>query len=354
MDSLYQTIINSLSSGMVTVNKQGTIISANNPAVNILGFNDDGDLLGKNVEEVMPGDGQDANPFIESIKGKKALKRREYVLKNKKGEKVYLGITTSLIEDGDSNVKGVVGLMTDLTKVKTMQDKLKQKENLAILGEMTAVMAHEIKNPLTGIKFGIEYLKSISKGNSDAIESIELILKEINQLERIAKDMTNFTRMPQVNSEKFDLIGLIGEKIKIHLPEAKVKGVEVEYETDKDVPEYNGDPYLLGEVFNNLIINSLEAFGEKGGEKRVNVFVSYDDKGSVFTVRIKDNGVGIPKENQKKVFIPFFTTKRGGTGLGLPTVQRIIVAHNGSIELNSVVGEGTEFIVELPQIVSKG
>jgi len=350
MDSLYQTIINSLSSGMVTVNEKGTIISANNPATVILGFKNDDGLLGKNIEEIMPSNGQNINPFIESIKNKKALKRREYVLKNKKGENIYLGITTSLIEDENYNVKGVVGLMTDLTKVKTMQDKLKQKENLAILGEMTAVMAHEIKNPLTGIKFGIEYLKSILQDNNDAIESIELILKEINQLERIAKDMTNFTRMPQVNPEKFNLVDLIEEKIKIHLPAAKAKGIDIKYEASENIPQYNGDPYLLGEVFNNLIINSLEAFDGKEGEKKVSISISYDDESSVFTVKVKDNGMGISEENQKKIFIPFFTTKRGGTGLGLPTVQRIVIAHNGSIKLNSVVGEGTEFIVELPQI----
>ena len=353
MDSLYQTIINSLSSGMITVDEHGVVISANNPAVRILGFDNSDNLLGKNIKDLMLGDSTTENPFIESINRKNALKRWEYVMRNRKGEKIYLGITTSLIEDKDSNVKGVVGLMTDLTKVKTMQDKLKQKENLAILGEMTAVMAHEIKNPLTGIKFGIEYLKSILKGNDDAIESIELILKEINQLERIAKDMTNFTRMPQINAEEFDLVDLIEEKMKIHLSEAKAKGINLNFSTDKDIPVYNGDPYLLGEVFNNLIINAMEAFDEKNDNKKIDISVSYDEETFIFSVRIKDNGIGISEENKKKIFIPFFTTKRGGTGLGLPTVQRIIIAHNGSIKLNSTKGEGTEFIVDLPQITSK-
>ncbi len=354
MDSLYQTIINSLSSGMITVDSEGIIISANNPALVILGYNSDNEILGKSIRDVMPDSNGNINPFMESIEKKTALKRREYALKNKKGDKTYLGITTSLIENSNYEVQGVVGLMTDLTKIKTMQDKLKQKENLAILGEMTAVMAHEIKNPLTGIKFGIEYLKSILKGNDDAIESIELILKEINQLERIAKDMTNFARMPQINVESFDLVDLIEGKIKIHKPEADAKGVKMEFTADKNVPNYNGDPYLLGEVFNNLIINSIEAFDGDNDDKKIEVEIRYDENNSLFTVRVRDNGIGISEDNQKKIFIPFFTTKRGGTGLGLPTVQRIIIAHNGAIKLNSTVGKGTEFIVELPLLSGEG
>lgn len=350
MDSLYQTILNSLSSAMITVDVNGRIISANIPALRILGYDNDKNITGKHIDEILPANGS-VNPFIESIKKKKPLKRKEFTVINKKGEKLYLGITTSLIEDAKYDFTGVVGLMTDLTKIKNMQDKLKQKENLAILGEMTAVMAHEIKNPLTGIKFGIEYLKTILRENQDAIESIELILNEIKQLERIARDMTNFARMPNINSEKFNLVQLIENKIKIHKSEMSEKKINISFNKCMGCMNYHGDPYLLGEVFNNLLRNSIEALDNSCNKKKIDIEIRYNEDNDTCLIIVQDTGIGIKEENQKKIFIPFFTTKRGGTGLGLPTVQRIVIAHNGALTLNSRLGKGTTFIIELPDIV---
>lgn len=350
MDSLYQTIINSLSSAMITVDVNGRVISANIPALRILGYDNDKNIIGEHIDEILPANGS-VNPFIESINKKKPLKRKEFTVINKKGEKLYLGITTSLIENAKYNFTGVIGLMTDLTKIKNMQDKLKQKENLAILGEMTAVMAHEIKNPLTGIKFGIEYLKTILEDNQDAVESIELILNEIKQLERIARDMTNFARMPNISSEKFNLVQLIEDKIKIHKSEMKEKNININFDKCSDCVNYYGDPYLLSEVFNNLLRNSIEAFDNSCNKKNINVEIRFNDDNDTCLIIIKDTGIGIKEENQKKIFMPFFTMKRGGTGLGLPTVQRIVIAHNGALTLNSKLGKGTTFIIELPSII---
>jgi len=223
------------------------------------------------------------------------------------------------------------------------EEQLRRADRLSALGELSAGMAHEIRNPLGSIKGAVEILRD-DYGPEDAkYEFIQILLKETDRLNHIVQEFLGFARPKQPEFQQADLNAAIESVLALTAPEAKKTGVKVDKRLDLSIGIRSLDMSLLRQAFLNLVLNAIQAM-DKGG---VLTIVSAL-RGDSIEITVADTGIGISEENRKKLFSPFFTTKKNGTGLGLAITYRIIENHRGTIDVASEQGKGTTFTVKIP------
>jgi len=231
-------------------------------------------------------------------------------------------------------------------KLKEAQEELIQANKFKVLGELASGMAHEIRNPLGSIQGSLEILKEDYKEGDKKAEFLNILFKEIKRLNRVVTDFLSYARPSKPALVSCDLNQLIQESLSIVKPEADKKQIALSTYFNTKLPQIQADLSQLKQAFLNLLLNSLQAFDTAG-----EISVSSEVNHGWITVEIKDSGPGISPENLPKVFIPFFTTKKEGVGLGLGIVERIIQNHQGKITVESQTGKGTVFTIKLPQRV---
>lgn len=222
------------------------------------------------------------------------------------------------------------------------EEQLRKADRLSALGELSAGVAHEIRNPLGAIKGAAEILRDDYGPENPKREFVQILLKETDRLNEIVREFLNFARPKQPEFQETDINEVIEAVLSLCGQAARAAGVVVEKELDRTIGPRNLDASLLKQAFLNLALNAIQAM-PRGGVLRVRTFRT--DQGICVTVA--DNGVGIPPADLKKLFQPFFTTKKDGTGLGLAITYRIIQNHGGVIEASSEPGTGTTFTVSL-------
>ncbi|HSC35592.1 MAG TPA: ATP-binding protein [Thermodesulfobacteriota bacterium] len=227
--------------------------------------------------------------------------------------------------------------------IRDQQNELIKAERLATIGEFAARIAHEIKNPLSGITVALEIMRSKSEDN-DQQQSISEVLKEVRRLDRILKDLLQLSIPKEMDFRRADPNDVVERSVLVVSPIADEKGVTIETNLNC-TEEFNLDFEKCQQVVINLLINGLDAL--ETGEGKVTV--ETDSLGGELHIRVTDTGHGISPHEMEKVFEPFYTSKKQGTGLGLAISKRIIEAHNGSISVSSEVGTGSAFTVVLPR-----
>lgn len=223
------------------------------------------------------------------------------------------------------------------------EEQLRRADRLSALGELSAGMAHEIRNPLGAIKGAVEIL-SDDYGHEDAkYEFIQILLKETDRLNHIVQEFLGFARPKQPEFQQADLNEAIESVLTLTAQEAKKAGVKVEKRLDPLIGKRSLDVGLLRQAFLNLVLNAIQAM-VGGGVLTIESRL----RGEAIEITIADTGVGISEENRKKLFSPFFTTRKTGTGLGLAITYRIIENHRGAIDVTSEPGKGATFTVKIP------
>ncbi len=240
-------------------------------------------------------------------------------------------------------------MTSELSKSKRLEDQLREAEKSAVIGRLGSAIAHEIRNPLNYINLTLDHLRSkFAPEEADRKEKfVDLTSQlkgEVARINQQISDFLNYSRPANVNLRAIDARQVINDSLRIVEHQAEENGIKIGLVEHENVPEIVGDPEFLRSVFNNLFINAVQAIGADGGH--LNIKISPDDGFVKF--EISDTGSGIPKENLAKIFEPYFSTKETGTGLGLAIVQKIVELHNGTIDVESVVDEGTKFILRLP------
>jgi two-component system, NtrC family, sensor histidine kinase HydH len=255
------------------------------------------------------------------------------------------------IFDARGQRMGTVGVLRDLTEQVETQRRLIQREKLASLGEMAAGVAHEIRNPLGGIKMATTLLSSPEvDGSPLSQEMTRSILSGIAEIEAIINNLLDFTRDARLECGAYDLVQILDPVVEAVAAEGRARGVRVGYgRGERDVIAF-ADGQKLRQVFTNVMKNALEAVEPKRSEGRVEVNLFAD--GDRVTVEVVDNGVGIPAEDRDRIFLPFFTTKPSGTGLGMSIVKKIVDLHGGDVVIDSVPGSGTRVRVSLPAVAA--
>ena len=256
-------------------------------------------------------------------------------------------LAVTCIVDARGQRMGTVGLLRDLTEQVETQRRLIQREKLASLGEMAAGVAHEIRNPLGGIKMATTLLSSPEvNGSPLSQEMARSILAGIAEIEGIINSLLDFTRDTRLERGAYELLRILDPVVEAAASEGRPRGITVGYGTVEPGVVAFADGQKLRQVFTNVMKNALEAVDGKRSEGRVEVnLVAAGDRA---TVEVADNGVGIAVEDRDRIFLPFFTTKPSGTGLGMSIVKKIVDLHGGDVVVESAPGRGTRVRISIP------
>ena len=259
-----------------------------------------------------------------------------------------VNVSVQAIQEAGERMGALVTLR-DLDSLESIGTQLRVSERLAALGRITAGVAHEVKNPLNSMRLWLENLKeSLSfdgfyDGDSPSRQAVQVLDKEIDRLDQVVKRFLDFTRPVDVRLEATQLAELLKEVLEIAKPQLEKSNIQIAQLLPIDVPEVYVDRALLKQAVLNLVLNASEAM-PNGGQLRLVL----SRRGEMAEITVGDTGKGIPPENQQKIFQLFFTTRPGGSGIGLASTFRIVQLHNGSIDFTSEVGRGTTFRIELP------
>jgi two-component system sensor kinase FixL len=342
-EARWGAIIDAAVDGIVMIDAHGRIEAFNHAAERLFGYTID-EVLGQNVDMLMPSPYHEEHDtylsrYLATGRAKIIGSGREVQGRRKDGTTFPLHLSVGELTIGGE--RKFTGILHDLTARVQMEGRLREQESLARLGEMAAVIAHEIKNPLAGIRGAIQVF-----GGRMAQEGANtLILKEIvtriDALDQMMKDLLLFARPPKPKAAPIDLVPLVKTTANLLSTDPALR--EVEIEVEGTAPLVSADPDMMRVVFQNLLINGAHAMQGKG---RIRVAVEPVD--STCQIAFVDAGPGIPPDVRDKIFTPFFTTKTRGSGLGLPTVKRLIDAHNGQISIDCPPAGGTTVVIRLP------
>jgi two-component system, NtrC family, sensor histidine kinase HydH len=249
------------------------------------------------------------------------------------------------ITDSEQQYMGKVLLISDVTEIKSLEQKMRENERLAAVGRMAGGVAHEVRNPLSSIKGLALLLKNKFPAGSKEQDTAALLIQETERMNRTIAEMLSFTRPPVLRLGKVDLVELLGRSLELIKAEAMENRIATALETQQDLFPVLGDVDRLQQVMMNVLLNAMQAM-EGGGRLLVTLANSMDQQR--VEVRISDTGQGIAPELLSQIFYPYFTTKPGGTGIGLAISQKIVADHGGSIEVESEPGKGTTVILHLP------
>jgi len=233
--------------------------------------------------------------------------------------------------------------------LKQRQEQLIQSEKMAALGQLSAGIAHEIRNPLTSFKIFIQSLEKEIDLDENQEEDFRIIMKEIDRINENITRFLNFARPEEPLFQTINVSTLVKDTVNLLAAKLKNSGIRLDIFLPEEHPSVEGDHKQLGQVFLNLLLNAAEAMPQ-GGTLTISsaIKVNPDSRQEFLQLMIKDTGHGIPEKDRPYLFDPFFTTKVGGTGLGLSIVYSIIQKHNGRIEVESELGRGSSFILSFP------
>lgn len=323
-------LIEGLPSGLLTTDLSGRVQIFNKAAENITGI-PRSTAVQKNMMEIFP--------FITSPV---ETQRAEGVVVFNGGERT-IGLTISGSTDSSGQKTGYTCIFQDITELKNLEAELKHKETLAAIGELSANMAHEIRNPLASLKGSIEMLKERTLTKDHGEKLMNIALSEMDRLNKIITDFLTYSRPRDPEFFRFDLNAMLDETVELirnATTNTDMISIRKRFQGRREIV---ADPQKLRQVFLNLGMNAIESM-HNGGE----LIISTRDLNNMVVVSVSDSGVGIPQESLKDIFYPFFTTKDKGTGLGLSIAYRIVEEHNGRITVKSTPGHGTTFEVAIP------
>ncbi|ASJ20341.1 two-component system sensor histidine kinase NtrB [Brachyspira hampsonii] len=276
------------------------------------------------------------------------------LLKDNDNERI---LQIDILPIGDSGrIIGTLIKASDITKTYESTQKLKRAEQLASLTTLAAGVAHEIKNPLGSISIYVQLIDKIIKKNmdnecqcyKDFKEYSDIIKEEIGRLEETINSFLFSVRKLEINIEDVNINEVILSTVAFLKYEIEKNNVNIDIKFDKDNLILKLDEKYIKQSLINIIQNAIDAMGDNADDKKKEIFIKLKTIDNYAVISIKDTGIGIKEEDLGKIFEPYFTTKRHGTGLGLTNVVRIIEAHNGNVTIESEYGKGSEFIIKLP------
>jgi len=338
-------ILNSIDA-VIGLDEDFKVFLWNKGAENIFGYSRE-EITGKDFTMLIPENRlkQGEKEFlINEVRAKGFLANYQTERLTKNGELKYVSVTRFAVKDQKGQEIGSVGIVRDITELKNLEKELREKENLALIGEVVSSIAHSLSNPLNIISGNADYLLLEKKEGDPEYEELKTILEEATRITRSIRHLLNFSRPLKTNKEKNNINELVDQA----MANAKfIRGAkQISFKKILGtVPEFSFDKAQISEVISNLVTNAVQAIPSSGEVK----IVTSVNKSNVF-VEVSDTGTGIEKENLEKIFQPFYSSKEygKGTGLGLSIAKRIVKEHGGDISVTSRVGKGTTFTVSLP------
>ncbi len=325
---LHESIVQSVASGLVTLDGTGRVTFLNRAAEQMIGW------------RLAEARGQPAGTRLDAFQA--GARRGETDFQSAHGEWLRLGYTRFPLVGRDGQEMGSAVIFQDLTEMRAMEERVRRSEQLAELGRVAAGLAHELRNPLASMSGSVELLRGGGGIGGEERRLLDIVLREAARLDQLVTRFLEWSRPAPPRREATDLSRLLDETLAVFRNDPGA--AQVRLETDLEPAAAACDPDQMRQVIWNLLANAAQAMDGGGG--RIRVSCAADAAG--VRVVVADDGPGIEPGDLPRLFEPFFTTKREGTGLGLATVQRIVDAHGGTVEVESWPGRGAAFTVRLP------
>jgi len=351
LEMLKENIIQNISSGLVAVDEHNKIIVFNRGAERIFNL-DSRDAIQKDISDIIPH-------IMPYLKVHSPHKFSQLSYKGKEDQQIDLLLNISPLKEYDGSNKGKILVFQDTTRIREMEQEVKRMEDMAVLGELAAGIAHEIRNPLASISGSIQVLNdSLSKEEAHINRRlIEIVLREVSRLDHLVNDFLQFARPQRIEIEEFELNQLIMDTLYL-FQNSQSWSEHLDIETKIMSPlTIKSDPHQLKQVFWNIFLNASEAM-PKGGiisisaQKETDFESSSESEESV-RIKIEDNGPGLDPKIAKDIFKPFATTKKDGSGLGLAIVKRLVEGLGGKVSGENLAREGTTITIRLPVSMDK-
>ncbi len=336
-----QTILENIGAGVVSVDKKGRITTFNKAAEKILGVRA-GDVFGCSYREAFtPALHEPIRKMSKEMTDQQKGSMEEHIDMTVGEDHLNLLVNIQVLKDPAEKYLGLVIVFDDLTQ-------LIKTQKIAAWKEVAQGIAHEIKNPLTPIQLNTQRLRKKYRENKEDFarvfeESIDIICQEVEGMKDMLNEFQRFSRMPAPNPKPASLHKIIDDVSVLYSDHEKK--ITVKKDFDSDIHLIKVDAEQMRRVFINLFENALDALEENG---EINIITRLDQQEKRVQVEFTDNGSGIAPEDLNKLFLPHFTTKKRGSGLGLAIINRIIVDHNGTIQVKGNVPKGTRFVIDLP------
>ncbi|PYT04640.1 MAG: hypothetical protein DMF60_14710 [Acidobacteria bacterium] len=334
-------VVSHLEERLLLINREGRVILSSPDAEQTLGLTNV-DLSGLPIDETLGAD----HPLVVTVERafneRRSIARMTLVLPGTPPRQLLASV--QYIEDAGEPVGALVS-MRDYESFQKLESQWDLSKKLADLGRITSGIAHEVKNPLNAMVIHLEILRSkLESGNADPTPQIEILDSEIKRLDRVVQTFLNFTWPVEVHLQPIDLNMIVSQVIDLASTEAQERGVTINKQLDPGALVIKGDADLLKQTLLNIIINGCQAMSEGGPLK---VTTSRGADGSA-RIAITDRGIGIAAEDQERIFNLYYTTKKGGSGIGLAQAFRAVQLHGGEIRFESQIGVGTVFEIILP------
>jgi PAS domain S-box-containing protein len=344
---LLASVVDSVEDCIFTTDTEGRLVTINAAGRRLLDRSP-GDPGGSTVLDVVDeADRRRVGAGLEQVVVQGQIWRGGVTALTRSGQRLPAHLAIACVFDGERHALGTVGVLRDLTEQVATQQRMIQREKLASLGEMAAGVAHEIRNPLGGIKMATRLLASGEfSGRRIPEEMAEAILSGIAEIDTIISDLLDYARETRLDRQDYPLARILGPVVDACRAEAASRGVQIHTDGLDCGVIASADGPRLRQVFANVLKNAVEA-SERRPNARVEVRLGTEAR--VAVVEVTDNGAGVSAEHRDKIFLPFFTTKPTGTGLGMAIVKKIMDLHGGEIEIESVPGRGTTVRLLIPR-----
>ncbi|OPY87943.1 MAG: Sporulation kinase E [Smithella sp. PtaU1.Bin162] len=342
--NIAKSILENAPSGILAVDEYRKVKSINRKAEEILKVRRR-KILGKPIAESLWEN--IAQVLDDTIDNNRTTHRAEIANSKKDGTAEVYEVNSSILKSHAGHVSGAILTIQDLTEIKQTEAMLRRIHTLSSLGQMSANIAHEIRNPLASINFNIQNLSKKLSHDQTLQRTLRNTMEGVERIKLIIKQTLDFSKNTQPAMIRGHIHDILLDSIALIAPHLKEKKIEIRRDLGRNIPDIFFDPHQIQNMLVNLLMNATEAM-PRGGVISIRSRIEAPHKGNRLLLTIKDDGIGIPPENLKKIFDPFFTTKQDGTGLGLSIVHKIIEQHNAFIDVRSRENRGTSFFLRFP------
>ena len=342
-EARWRSVIESAVDAIILIDSRGCVEAFNSSAERLFGYRES-EIVGENVSRLMPQPDRDRHDgylerYLETGEQRIIGVGREVLAMRRNGTTFPAQLSVGeMVVNGERKFTGIVH---DLTSRVRIEAQLREQTTMARLGEMAAVVAHEVKNPLAGIRGAVQVLGSRMAPESKEASVAHQIVARIDGLNEFVNDLLLLSRPATPHPMRLDLADVVNSTVAIFAQDQSMSGVRIE--TDGSAPPVMADAELLKIVITNLILNGAQAMERQGP-----VHLTLRGDGNYAELSVRDAGPGIPAAARANLFTPFYTTKSRGTGLGLATAKRLVEAHHGVIELTCPDDGGTVVTIRLP------
>lgn len=355
---LYAMIVENVGEAVIALDPQERISLFNTAAQTMTGLSEK-QCLGRPFSDCFGHQKILCSLVSKALSAGRSISDHDTVELQKSKKNLPVSATVSPLFTAEGEQQGAVLIMRDLSQIRTLENAIRRADRLSMIGTMAAGLAHEIKNPLGGIKGSAQLLEMELEDGSSLKEYPSVMIRETERINKIIDELLNLSRPRQASRNEVNISQVLNEIILLQRQAFAEKNLTISAQLDPSIPAILGDQDLLTQLFLNLIKNAGEAVPEGGAvcvTTRIDSEYHLSSPGErtvpLVKVIVEDNGPGISREQLERIFTPFYTTKSGGTGLGLATCQKIVSDHHGLLDVKQRKSGGTAFSVSLPLIIS--